>query len=303
MARLPRLSKSQLEFMAKRLDGVRGANLIMDSLNAASNGQAETPESGLASLPPSRRNIANRSIQQTDSLFGDVASNEIGMQEQVELQKALNEAESKGRDGIAWSIVLGLLAFFLMTEKQKRNLYEIILSAYIDAYMLAIKEQAARHGCTSNTVKRPSGADLAKLERLAKRDAESIPDTYAREAQNELERLWRANPLGNLMYYIQGMQAWEARRGSRKSITIGIQNAQAGYQLGLEAFHIKNDLSSKYKFVGAAPVCKICVRLFGLGHVDFATMQSNPAPVHINCGHWWEEVSPKRIACNEIWVG
>jgi hypothetical protein len=43
--------------------------------------------------------------------------------------------------------------------------------------------------------------------------------------------------------------------------------------------------------------------LFTMGFVDFETMLSNAAPVHINCGHWWESVNTYQIDCASMWTG
>lgn len=282
-----------------------GRDTIIASLNAAANTQAETPEFGLASLRDSQRRIAERSIANSNQVFNDAISQSIGFDEMQAFDEALVNAANEEKQGLDWSIVLLLLGFFLINASQRDQMQDFILEAYRDAYMLGIRESAARHGCTTANVKSPSGANLRQLQRWAKEDALSIADTYAREAQNELQRLWMANPLGGIAYYTAGMSAWAGQRQGYKSITIAINNAQKGYWLGQEQFTINNRLekNSKWRFAGVPPICPICVRLFGLGHVDFATMQSNTTPVHANCPHYWEEVTGKQLGCEGLWLG
>lgn len=304
--RLPRLDRAQIETLDRRLRSmnIMGRDAILASLNAAANPQAETPEFGLSSLPQSRRSIAERSIAQSSLVFDNAVSQSIGLDELQAFDEALQEAQVEQKEGLDWSLVLLLLGFFLISANQQDDLEEFILSAYIDAYMLGIRESAASHGCNASP-RRPSGSQLAQLKQWAKQDAQSIGDTYQREAQNELQRLWLANPLGNIAYYTAGMTAWANQRKSHKSITIAINNAQKGYWYGQEQFILKNGLaiSSKWRFAGVPPICPICVRLFGLGHVDFATAQSNPLPAHVNCPHYWEEVNPKNLGCEGLWLG
>jgi hypothetical protein len=304
---LPKLDRARLEALNRRLQiigtPVSTQNAIMASLNAAANKNAETPESGMASLPNARRNIAERSAQEAGQVFSFSNSFQVDFEEQQEFSQSLQLAQNEGKEALEWAIVLGLLAYFLFPKEQEKSLYDSILSAYVSSYQLALKEQSMRYGCSFARIGSPTPYSYAQMQEWAKRDSSSIGDTYNREAHSKLKKLYEANPLGAVSYYLDGMAQWANTRALRKGLTIGINNVQAGYQLGLEDFHIFNKLETKYRFVGSAPVCVICVKLFSMGHVDFQTMQSNSAPIHVNCSHWWQSVNTYTIDCATIWSG
>jgi hypothetical protein len=304
---LPAFNRAELEAINNRLIVANTPNptrqAIMASLNAAANGRAETPEAGIASLPTERRQLAEKSVQETASAFSFTYNFQVPFDEQQELNEALERAQAEGKDSISWGVVVGLLYFFLYPREAEKPLYDSILSAYVAAWQNAVKEQAARYGCASARIGNPPRDSMAQLKEWAKRDSDSIVKTYDREAQSTLRKLYDSNPLGNTAYYLNAMSEWARTRQQQKNLTIGLNNIQGGYQLGLQDFHIHNKLQTKYRFVGSAPVCPICMRLFSMGHVDAQTMFSNPAPLHPNCSHYWESVNTYEIGCKQIWTG
>lgn len=305
---LPALDRARLEAINNRLIGIntppQTRQAIMASLNAASNRQAETPQAGIASLPSERRTIAEQSVQDMAELFGFTQNVVVDFDEQMELQEALAKAEADGKDKLDWRLIVAIfLAYFLFPHEKEKSLYDSILSAYVAAWESAIKEQASRYGCNISRVGKPPLASMMQIREWAKRDSDSIVKTYDSEAQNALRRLYESNPLGTTAYYLNGMASWASSRQQHKNLTIGINNVQAGYQLGLQDFHIGNKLKTTYKFVGSVPVCPLCMRLFTMGFVDYETMASNGAPVHPNCGHWWESVNTYQIECATMWTG
>lgn len=305
--RLPVLSPVELEGFANRLaqSGIskNQQNTIMASLRVAANPEAESPEYGIASLPPERRKIADNSVRQTASAFSFGYNFQVDFEEQQEFNEALQTAQNEGRDKLEWAIVLGLLYFFLFPKENEKSLYESIESAYIQAWQLAIKEHAAKYGCPNARVGNPSGSSLREIKRMAKRDSESIEKTYNEDAQRTLRKLYEANPLGAIAYYLGGMAEWANSRQQQKNLTIGIQNTQAGYQLGLEDFMLNNRIETGFRFAGSPPVCPTCTYLMGLGEVDYDTMASNGAPVHPNCPHYWVSTRVYKIACSSMWNG
>jgi hypothetical protein len=227
----------------------------------------------------------------------------VPFDEQSEFNEELATAQAEDSKALEWAIVLALLAYFLFPKVQESTLYESILNAYVSAWQLAIKEQAAKYGCPNARIGSPSGASLREIKRLVKRDADSIAKTYNENAQNALRKLYDANPLGNVAYYVGGMAEWANTRQLQKNLTIGINNVQSGYQLGLQDFHVNNQLQTEYRFSGAPPVCPICSKLMSLGAVDYQTMASNPAPAHSNCPHYWVSTKAYKIPCATMWTG
>ena len=305
---LPAFNKPELEAINNRLQAANipssSREMIMRSLNAAANPQVETPEFGIQALPPERRRIAEQSAQETGEIFSFTNNVVIGFSEQSEYNEALVSARENGRDSLSWEFVAALLlAYFLFPKEQQTALFDSILKAYVASWQNAVAEQAARYGCRGARIGNPPRDSLSQMREWATRDSDSITATYDKEAQNALRKLYDGNPLGNVAYFLNGMAQWASTRQQRKNLTIGIQNAQAGYQLGLQDFHVNNRLQTKYAFSGAPPICPICVRLYSLGHVDYQTMVSNSAPVHPNCPHYWVSVNTYQIDCATMWVG
>jgi hypothetical protein len=302
---LPALNRAELEAINLRLSKIaspRSRRLIMDSLNAAANPKAESPEYGIQSLPPERRKIADNSVRDTAQVFSFTNNFAIPIDEQLEFNEDLAQVE-EGK-GLEWAIVLALLTYFLFPQNETKSLYDSILSAYVSAYQLALKEQAGRYGCAFARIGNPTAYSYAEMQAWAQRDSESIAKTYDKEAESALRKLYDANPLGTISYYVNGMAQWAVSSRAKRNLVIGIQNAQKGYGLGLQDFHVMNQLETKYRLVGAPPVCPVCVRVFSMGYVDYAFAASyGMAGLHIGCPHWFESVRTYQIDCATMWSG
>jgi hypothetical protein len=303
---LPALNRAELEAINLRLSKIaspRSRRLIMDSLNAAANPKAESPEYGIQSLPPERRKIADSSVRDTAQVFSFTNNFAIPIDEQLEFNEELAEMQSEGRV-IEYAFIIGLLAYFLFPQNETKSLYDSILSAYVSAYQLALKEQAGRYGCAFARIGNPTAYSMAEMQAWAQRDSESIAKTYDKEAESALRKLYDANPLGTISYYVNGMAQWAVSSRAKRNLVIGIQNAQKGYGLGLQDFHVMNQLETKYRLVGAPPVCPVCVRVFSMGYVDYAFAASyGMAGLHIGCPHWFESVRTYQIDCATMWSG
>jgi hypothetical protein len=255
-------------------------------------------------LPPERRRIADNSIRDTASVFSFGYNFAVDFDEQQEFNTALETAQSEGKEKLEWSIVLALLYFFLFPKEQEKTLYEAIESAYIQAWQLAIKEQAAKYGCPYARIGSPSGSSLREIQKLARRDSDSIAKTYNEDAQRALRRLYDANPLGAVGYYLNGMAEWASSRQQQKNLTIGITNVQNGYGIGLQDFVVNNQLETGFRLVGAPPVCPTCTYIMGLGEVDFQTVMAYGfGLIHVGCPHRWETTKVYKIPCDRMWVG
>lgn len=305
---LPAFNRAELEAINNRLARIaspESRRLIMASLNAAANPQAETAEYGIASLPPARRVLAETSVRETGQIFSFSNNFEIPFDEQVAFNEELgNLVLDRDAKALEWSIVLALLVYFLFPQNEVKSLEASILSAYVAAYQLALREQAGRYGCAFARIGQPTAYSLEQMKAWANRDAESIARTYDKEAESVLKKLYQVNPLGTISYYLSGMSEWANTRQVRKNLTIGINNTQKGYGLGLMDFHTMNQLETKYRLVGAPPICPICVKVFSMGYVDYSVAASyGMASLHINCPHWFESVRTYSIDCASIWSG
>jgi hypothetical protein len=54
---------------------------------------------------------------------------------------------------------------------------------------------------------------------------------------------------------------------------------------------------------GPPPTCKICIRIFGAGIVDYAYTRRNPLPAHVNCPHWYQLYRKPKVDTAKAWMG
>lgn len=166
-----------------------------------------------------------------------------------------------------------------------------------------LTDLARQHGC-NRLAGTPKGADAKKLADDSKRDADSISNTYNKQLRNEIERLYKVNPRGNSRYYSSNLAKWQVRRDSYKTYQIALQTDSSARYYAQQQFYLNNRLIAK-RFVasGPPPVCKICIRIFAAGVVDFAYTQRQSLPAHIGCPHLWRVLSPVQVACEALWLG
>jgi hypothetical protein len=145
---------------------------------------------------------------------------------------------------------------------------------------------------------------LQELKAMSAEDAQSIVNTWNRDVERQIERLFNANRRGNRNYYYKNMEAWAEGRRSWKQPQIAITTAQQTRWVAQTRFRQMNGLrGQQYVFYGPPPVCAICIGLFAEGLVSEAFIQQNPTPVHPLCPHEWRPVAIQRISCDDIWVG
>lgn len=200
--------------------------------------------------------------------------------------------------------VIALL--YRMAEADTKALELQLLEARKRAWETALREMAAAHGCNQQP-HAPRREDLTELRRMSREDAASITRTWNREVEREITRLFNANRRGNRRYYFANLERWATDRAQWKDAQIALQTEQTTRFYAQTRFRQVNGLDGKgarYVFGGPAPVCKVCVRLFGMGIVNQSTVDYYPAPVHVGCPHEWRQVAaPQRLDCGELWLG
>lgn len=185
------------------------------------------------------------------------------------------------------------------TAKIARQLNERRRAVWINE----LTDLARTHGCT-RLAGTPKGADARKLKDDSQRDAESISNTYNRELRNQIERLYKANPRGNTRYYTSNLSKWQTKRDSWKSYQISLNTDSSARQYAQQRFYTMNaNLAKRFVASGPPPVCKICIRIFAAGVVDFAYTQFAPLPAHISCPHLYKVVAPTKVSCDQLWLG
>lgn len=162
---------------------------------------------------------------------------------------------------------------------------------------------AKTHGC-SQFPKSVKGPDARELERQSKADAESITRTYNRELRNQIERIYKANPRSNRNAYYRQLEAWAKKRDAHKSLTIGLHTDSTARQFAQTRFYQMNPaLARSFVAAGGTATCKICVRIFAAGVVDFAYTQVHPLPAHVQCPHFYKAIAPVKASCEALWLG
>lgn len=171
------------------------------------------------------------------------------------------------------------------------------------AWDTALREKATEYGC-SGTPNPPSGADLQELKAMSHEDAQSIADTWNREVENQVERLYAADKYGSRYYYADRMDAWARDRGVWKNAQIAIQTEMTTRAYAVNRFLAMNGLrGGKFLFKGPPAVCEVCINEFAMGLVSQAYVDSHPCPRHIGCPHTWEEAKIRDLPCDEMWLG
>jgi hypothetical protein len=171
------------------------------------------------------------------------------------------------------------------------------------AFVNQLSDLARVHGC-GQLARAPRGADNRELTQQSQVDAESIARTFNRDLARAIERLNKSNPRGNRRYYTSNLDKWSKARDVWKSLQIGLNTDSTARQLAHRRFYEMNaGLAQRFAAFGVPPVCKICIRIFAAGVVDFAYTQRNPLPAHIFCPHLYQPVAPAKAECAKLWLG
>lgn len=312
--RLPQLSELELQEVARRLQlsniSAEGQRLILASLNAAANPLADSPELNIQTLPEPRRSMLLAAIQDILQSIGYNVVLDPGLLNEeylAEIERRRQE-NAQGDDSGVLAALLALLLPLVRADAQiavdaTQELYNTLLQQRIQQWQVSMAEQAASCGCPGKPIPAPSGNDLAELERLSRRDVDSIFATQEREAQAFLERLVNEKPNEPPEFYVQAYQEWFQNRLAYKAPSIALTAAQDAYFLAQKRFVEMNQFETRYRLVGPPPVCPICTDLWTQGSVDQATKDSQGAPIHINCPHTWQIVDIPSLSCDIMWVG
>lgn len=180
-----------------------------------------------------------------------------------------------------------------------REIYAQREAAWIDE----MRQQAAQVGVRAR-IPSPRGeyADLMRRESIT--DAHSIRNTFNRDLEREIERLYTANPRGNRYYYMRGIERWQAERAQWKQRQIALVNDKTARHWAQQAFVEENLITGTYRFIGPAPVCDDCAAQFAAGVVTQDYVDQNPTPLHPNCPHGWKLSGAQvGVPIGQLWVG
>lgn len=198
-----------------------------------------------------------------------------------------------------------LRLLYHQTDADQAQIEAQLIAARQRAWMTAIQQEARRWGW-AGPVQAPRREDLEWIRLESKRDAASIANTWNRDVDRQLDRLYAQNPRGNRFYYRKHMEAWAAERDVWKSRQIATQTEMSTANYAIRRFEEMNGLRGGLKiFTGPPPVCGDCVNLYALGPVPQRTADLYPCPRHIGCTHSWVTVagSVSKPDPRDLWVG
>lgn len=197
-----------------------------------------------------------------------------------------------------------LIAAFQMKASDAQALEVDLLDLMKQTWVSTLSEQARQFGCLK-PANPPRLNDLSELRAFAAEDAKSITQTWNRDVERQLLKLFYARPRGNRYYYLEEMEKWSTARDAWKSPQIATQTEQRVRFYAQERFWDENDLKNG-RFIYGKPdrvVSDECKRRRAAGVVTWEYVKAHPAPAHVNCPHPWVRLTDVRLDCNEMWVG
>lgn len=197
-----------------------------------------------------------------------------------------------------------LIAAFKMKASDTAELERDLLELMKKTWVSTLTQEARQYGC-NKVGNAPRLNDLSELKAFAKEDAKSITETWNRDVERQLLRLFQARPRGNRFYYLEGMEVWSSNRDSWKSPQIATQTEQRVRFYAQERFWEENDLKNG-RFIYGPParvVSDECKLRRAAGVVDYEYVKQHPAPAHVGCPHPWVRLADVNIPCADMWVG
>lgn len=195
---------------------------------------------------------------------------------------------------------------YRMTAEEQRETAAEILDERKAVYGAEMRELIRQVGC-DRPPRPPSRESLVTLRQRSDEDVASIAQTWDREMETEVDRLYVVNPRGNRYYYYHHLERWAAARRVWKDQQISSMTVGFARDLARQDFVFFNGLAllgATYHLGGPAPKCVDCVELMARGEVEERVVNQNPMPLHVNCWHQWVLTAlPRRVVCEELWVG
>ncbi len=190
-------------------------------------------------------------------------------------------------------------------EADQQALADTLLEQRKAAWQTALRDEARALGHTG-PAQPPRREDLAELRRMSQEDARSIVNTWNRDVDRQLERLYDRNYRGNRYYYRKRMEEWAVQRDVWKARQIADYTEYSTINYAQQRFRAMNGLrGGEYVLDGPPPVCGDCRDLYGRGVVDQVVVDQYPMPLHVSCRHTWRllpwGVTGPPLA--ELWVG
>ncbi len=288
--RIPALSPDSLIVALQRIDRLAipeaAKRELRRMLQAASNPDSEKIETIIKTLPKARQDEILR-------IFDEIYA----------MQQANNDTARNALLLLGLLTLGGLIASYLLTTDQQAAQAAQLLTVYKRTWQQAIQDEIDYCGC-NRTARAASGSDLAVLEQMALEDSASIVATFNRDAQRQLEKLYKEFPNGSKQFFVESMKEWAAKRATWKGFQIAANTEFKAREFARARFAAMNYAATTlYKFVGPPTVCQICLKEFAAGFVDYQHTLDAPCPRHVSCPHRWMPVRKPRVDCANLWVG
>lgn len=221
------------------------------------------------------------------------------MPTQTEVNRVINALSPVGQ------LVHQGMAYDLSTEEALRS---SMLKERRRIYEDELNNLARQVGCTGvRRARVVSGPVLTALNDVSKTEAASITRTYNRDLARAIAAIRAEMPTANRNAYARRLQAWDEQRQRWKSPQIGMNLRSSAIQAAQDDFmRFNNVRGAEAQMVPRIGVCPICQRLINMGWVNAATVQANPAPIHVNCPHTWEWRNLEKLTpeeCRDLWLG
>jgi len=255
-------------------------------LRAASNPDTNKIETIIATLPKARQEEIYR-------IFAEIAARQKQQQDDAAKAVLLLGLLSLG----------GLLLSYLLTTDQEALTAAQLLEQMKRAWVNAVQDEIDYCGCNARA-RGASGSDLLYLQSLAERDAQSIVQTYNKDVNRQLNKLFEQYPTASKQFYIESMKAWAEERAGWKLLSISFMTEANAREYARMRFASENYAeTTRWVFVGPPAICQKCMRLFAAGIVDWSFVQNTQIPVHHNCPHFFRPVRKPKVDCSRLWVG
>lgn len=290
LTHIPPLSRDSLIVAAQRIDRLAipdaAKRELKRMLSAASNPDNEKIETIIKTLPKARQEEILR-------IFDEVYA----------MQQANEQTARNTLLGLGLLTLGGLIASYLLTTDQQAQQAAQLLNISKRVWVDAIQDEINYVG-GNQRARAASGADLAYLEAMAREDAQSIVNTFNRDAQRQLEKLYKENPNASKQFFIESMKAWVEKRAGWKGLQVAFNTEAKAREYARNQFRLHNyPETTRFIFVGPPAVCRRCMNLFAMGIVDFDFVQRTQIPVHLNCPHTFRALRKPKVDLVNLWVG
>ncbi len=205
---------------------------------------------------------------------------------------------------MASKLVRTIALLYRMESDDIRQLADDLTDARVKAWQQGIQEEARRFGYNVNPPP-PDGGDLRDLRNASLEEARQIANTWNRDVERQIQKLYDANPRGNRNYYFSNLERWSTDRARWKNAQIALNTAQSARDSAKREFWRRNNLirNSMYIFTGPPPVCEECTRLFAHGLFTYRETLRVKIPVHVGCPHEFELFTRGFVPQSKLWIG